>query len=345
MRVGATTQEEAERRLKARMHDIDVDLARRAHPRPTFADCAARYLTQSREKRSFEAIRVHVRALLPHIGHLEPHHVHDATLAPFISQRIASCVTAITINRSLEVVRTILNRAARSYRDEDGRPWLEAIPPLITMLPEAPRPAYPITWDEQDRLFPKLPEHLQRMALFAVNTGLRDGNVCGLEWGWEVPVPEIGRSVFVVPSDSFKSNRDHVVILNDAAWSIVQAQRGLHPVWVFPFKGRRIGTINNNGWQKARCEAGLRYVRVHDLRHTFACRLRAAGVSDEDRCALLGHATHTMSGHYASGDLGRLMRQANLVLDRQETRTVLRVVAGRFMSPSTVVATQRATGT
>jgi integrase len=129
------------------------------------------------------------------------------------------------------------------------------------------------------------------MALFAVNTGLRDNNVCGLQWAWEVLVPEMGRSVFVVPSDSFKSNRDHVVTLNDAAWSIVQAQRGLHSVWVFPFKGRRIGTMNDNGWQKARREAGLRSVRVQDLRHTFACRLRAAGVSDEDRCTLLGQRT------------------------------------------------------
>jgi integrase len=335
IRLSASSLEQAEHRLQVRIKDIDADLARREHPRPTFADCAARYLAQSREKRSFEAIQVHVRALLPHIGHLEPHQVHDATLAPFISQRIASCVTAITINRSLEVVRTILNRAARSYRDEDGRPWLEAIPPLITILPEAPRPAYPITWDEQDRLFPRLPAHLQRMALFAVNTGLRDNNVCGLQWDWEVPVPEIGRSVFVIPSDSYKSNRDHVVILNDAAWSIVQAQRGLHPVWVFPYEGRRIGTMNNTAWQNGRREVGLRYLRVHDLRHTFACRLRAAGVSDEDRCTLLGHATHSMSGHYASGDLGRLMREANLVLNRQETRTVLRVVAGRYLSPST----------
>lgn len=334
MRVGAISQEQAECRLHARMQDIDVELARRAHPRPTFADCAARYLAQSREKRSLQAIQVHVRALLPYIGHLEPHQVHDETLQPFVSQRIASCVTAITINRSLEIVRTILNRAARSYRDEDGRPWLQALPPLITMLPESPRPAYPITWDEQDRLFPKLPAHLQHMALFAVNTGLRDGNVCGLEWAWEVPVPEIGRSVFVIPSDSYKSNRDHVVILNDAAWSIVQAQRGLHPVWVFPYRGRRIETMNNTAWQKARREAALRYVRVHDLRHTFACRLRAAGVSDEDRCTLLGHATHTMSGHYASGDLGRLLKEANLVLNRAETRTVLRVVAGRFLPPS-----------
>lgn len=109
VRVGAITQERAEQRLEAHMRDIDVELARRTHPRPTFADCAARYLAQSREKRTFETIQVHVRALLPHIGHLEPHQVHDATLTPFVSQRIASCVTAVTINRSLEVVRTILD--------------------------------------------------------------------------------------------------------------------------------------------------------------------------------------------------------------------------------------------
>jgi hypothetical protein len=65
-------------------------------------------------------------------------------LEPFVKARFADGPT--TINRSLEVVRMILNRAACSYRDADGRPWLEAIPPLITMLPESPRSPYPITW-------------------------------------------------------------------------------------------------------------------------------------------------------------------------------------------------------
>src|SRR5881392_1594667 len=63
----------------------------------------------------------------------------------------------------------------------------------------------------------------------------------------------------------------------------------------------------------------------HDLRHTFACRLRAAGVSVEDREVLLGHANHSMAGHYASADVGRLLNKANLILNRDETRTVLRV--------------------
>src|SRR6266852_4981105 len=112
---------------------------------------------------------------------------------------------------------------------------------------------------------------------------------------------------------------------NDAAWSIVQAQRGLHPIWVFPYRGGRVSTMNNTAWQRARQEEDLRAVRIHDLRHTFACRLRAAGVTAEDREALLGHANRSMAGHYASADIGRLLKLANLVLNRQETRTVLRV--------------------
>jgi len=52
------------------------------------ADCAARYLFQCRERRSLEAIQIHVRLLLPHVGHLEPRQVHDATLA--------SCIAAIS---------------------------------------------------------------------------------------------------------------------------------------------------------------------------------------------------------------------------------------------------------
>src|ERR1700680_3920049 len=146
---------------------------------------------------------------------------------------------------------------------------------------------------------------------------------------WEVPVPEVGRSVFVIPPRAFKSNRAHVAVLNDVAWSIVQAQRGLHPIWVFPYRGRCVSTMNNTSWQRVRQEEDLRAVRIHDLRHTFGCRLRAAGVSAEDREALLGHANHSMAGHYASAGVGRLLKQANLVLNRQETRTVLRVANAR----------------
>jgi hypothetical protein len=55
-------------------------------------------------------------------------------------------------------------------------------------------------------MFQELAPHLERMALFKVNTGLREQEVCGLDWEWEIPVPELDtpttkRSVFVIPGD------------------------------------------------------------------------------------------------------------------------------------------------
>jgi hypothetical protein len=49
------------------------------------------------------------------------------------------------------------------------------------------------------------------MALFAVNTGLRESSVSGLQWTWEVVVPEVDGRVFVIPPEAFKLKRAHVV--------------------------------------------------------------------------------------------------------------------------------------
>ena len=145
LRVGAVTQEQAEERLQIEIARVQCDLARKAHARPTFTNCAARYVAQSRGKRSIDVIKWHVTLLQSHVGNLEPRQVHDQTLEPFVRARLADGASATTINRSLEAVRTILNRAARVYRDADDRPWLEGMGPLITMLPETPRQPYPIT--------------------------------------------------------------------------------------------------------------------------------------------------------------------------------------------------------
>lgn len=86
--------------------------------------------------------------------------------------------------------------------------------------------------------------------------------------------------------------------------------------------------MNNTAWKLMRAHTGLHAVRIHDFRHTFATRLRAAGVSAEDRNALLGHSNNSMADHYASVDIGHLLMQANRILNRAATRTVLRVANG-----------------
>jgi hypothetical protein len=54
-------------------------------------------------------------------------------------------------------------------------------------------------------------------------------------------------------------------------------------------------------------------MRVHDLKHTFGRRLRAAGVSFEDRQDLLGHRPTQIAMHYSAAEISRMIRAANKV--------------------------------
>jgi len=344
-RLGKVSQNEAETWLRSRHAQIDaerVNSLRRGNQR-LWADAASKYLKECKQRkvRTLEMISRHVADLLPYIGALAMEDVCNDALEDFKLDRMEGdddgkkAVKNSTINRSLEVVRTTLVRSARVWRD-DGRPWLTTAP-LIEMLDEnaQKRKPHPITWSEQAKLLLRLPIHLQEMVEFSVNTGARDENVCALQWSWEVPVPELGRSVFVVPAEFFKTQRQHVMVLNDVAWAIIERLSGTHDKYVFTYtppgddkKPQRIVTQNNSAFQKARADVGLCQVRVHDLRHTFGQRLRDAGVQEEDRALLLGHAVQGMPQHYASATLERLLEAANSVLQKRDRTMVLRVVNG-----------------
>ena len=53
--------------------------------------------------------------------------VCNDALEGFKDERVAEGAKNATINRSLEVVRTVLNRAARVWRSH-GKPWLSSSP-------------------------------------------------------------------------------------------------------------------------------------------------------------------------------------------------------------------------
>jgi hypothetical protein len=56
--------------------------------------------------------------------------------------------------------------------DRHGKTWLETAPKIKLFPVKDARPPYPLTREEQALLFQELPDHLARMALFKVNTGL-----------------------------------------------------------------------------------------------------------------------------------------------------------------------------
>lgn len=95
--------------------------------------------------------------MLPHIGTLALEHIHDGTLRRFVEARRRAGIKASTINRTLAVVRSIMNLAARAWRDESGKTWVAESPMITLLLMDDAREAYPLSWAEQRQLFPLLP--------------------------------------------------------------------------------------------------------------------------------------------------------------------------------------------
>jgi len=123
-----------------------------------------------------------------------------------------------------------------------------------------------------------------------------------------------------------KNHEDRLIVLNRIASSVIEEVRGVHPDHVFTYKGKPVQNINNSAWKRVRKKVGLEQVRVHDLKHTFGRRLRAAGVELETRKVLLGHRNGDITTHYSAPELEELIGAANRVCDGKSGKTPALVV-------------------
>ncbi|HYS14219.1 MAG TPA: tyrosine-type recombinase/integrase, partial [Burkholderiaceae bacterium] len=206
--------------------------------------------------------------------------------------------------------------------------------PLLTMLPLLghQREPRPISWEEQRRLLPALPAHLARMALFMLNTGVRDNVIVNLRWQWElrVKLEDESVSVFEVPRRYVKGRKSlGYVVCNSVARSILDSVRGQHAEFVFVWRRERIKNIdqeplmpyqpvqqmNNTAWHNARTKAGLCDLHVHDLRHTVGMRLREAGVAESTIAEVLWHRRAGMTAHYSAAQVRELRQALELIRD------------------------------
>lgn len=336
--TGTGDLEEAEKYLARRVEEIRQASVYGVRPKRSFKEAATKFLMENQHKRSIDDDAGRLREVVKYIGDLSLESIHIGSLQPFIEGRRKDGVTTRTINHGLKVVRRILNLAESEWMDEYGLTWL-ANAPKIKLLPEHDlRKPYPLNWEEQHRLFNELPPHLERMALFAVNTGCRDQEICELRWEWEIQLPELPHiMVFIIPAELVKNGEERLVVCNDTARSVVNSERGKHPTHVFSYRGRPLARILSTGWQTARVKAELSHVRVHDLKHTFGRRLRAAGVSFEDRQDLLGHRSGRITTHYSSAELQNLYEAANSVCEQQKNGVVLTLLRNTNFKSKRVV--------
>jgi integrase len=209
-----------------------------------------------------------------------------------------------TINRYIALLRAVMNACAREYL------WV-GVNPKFPTLTESERLRY-LTHDEFMRLLPELAQPYQAMALLAVTTGLRRGNVCGLEW----TQVNFSRRTITFPGQVMKNGSSFAIPLNDTALAVIKSQIGKHDRLVFPRPdGKQIQDIPSKMWKQALEKAGIQDFRWHDLRHTWASWLRQDGESLDRIQELGGWDDPSMVQRYAHLDVSHLAGSARR-LDR-----------------------------
>jgi integrase len=315
----------AEEHLIYRIEQIRQQVCFGARKPCTFREAVVRYLEdKAREgKATIKVDKSRFRGMDKFVSHLHLDEIHMGTLEPLISDMKKRGVKNQTLNHTLKLIRQVLRLASAEWIDENGNTWLHAAPPIKLFDLRDARKPYPLGWEEEERLLAVMPEHIRRMAQFAINTGCREAEIVNLRWEWEYEVAELSTTVFIIPAwvqgkdgrlkGMVKNRTDRLVVLNETAKKVIEMCRGQHLTHVFSYRGKSITKIYNSAWKNNRSRAGLDQVRVHDLKHTFGFRLRSAGVSFEDRQDLLGHRSNRITTHYSSAELSDLIEAANKV--------------------------------
>jgi integrase len=228
-------------------------------PRHTWQEAVIRWLSESRHKKSIETDKIRLRWLHTHLHNSKLEEITKTKIDAIKSAKQNEGVSNATVNRTLALLRSILNRAKQDWE------WLDSTP-SVRLFPENAARVRWLSHEESDRLIHELPEHLKAMVRFTLSTGLRESNVTGLQWSQI----DMHRHCAWIHADQAKGKKAIAVPLNNDALTVIRQQIGKHDTHVFTYKGNPVTRANNHAWEKALIRAGITDFRWHDLRHTWA---------------------------------------------------------------------------
>jgi integrase len=212
-----------------------------------------------------------------------------------------------TVNRELACLRTILNKAV-----EWGR--LESNPAVSVKNLREPPPRERILTDaEASRLINKAAPHLKPIIMVLLNTGMRRGEALALRW------EEVDFNKGFIHIGDSKSGRSRNVPMNVAVFGTLHELRDCSLAEDLVFGG--IKEIKRS-FHTACERAGIKDLRLHDLRHTFATRLVMLGVDLVTVSRLLGHSSITMTMRYAHPTPENMRRAVEKLIEAPSSRQV-----------------------
>jgi len=264
------------------------------NPVPTFREFAAQwmkvYVKTNNKYSDFLNKQYHLSAhLLPYFGHKAINEITNSDVENFKAKKINAGLAPKSVNNYL----IVLSRCLRAAQEQDD--WSNDLKlPRIKLLKVPPQKFDHLTEVESRLLLDNCEGILRDMILIALKTGLRFGELTGLEWSDIDFVRNqitVARAIFQGRVESTKSNKIRYIPMTDEV---------SHLLSIKTKTGGYVFAKNNNEplnrttclrWLQRLCKrVQLRNIGWHTLRHTFASHLAQRGVPIMAIKDLLGHA-------------------------------------------------------
>jgi integrase len=253
----------------------------------------------------------------------EDQRILDKRLLPAFGdeRRRVEQVSAFTVRNELTVLRHMLRLAKRWG-------YLEHVPDIE--LPKKPEDRQ--RYLEQEEITALLTgcaksknPYLHAIVTLALNTGMRKGELLGLEW------ERVNLSTSRITLYRTKGGKPRGVPVNQAVYDAL--------VGLEPDAERRTGPVfkrrDGSAWRQIRTafrsactKAGIKNFRFHDPRHTAASHLVMRGASLQDVKEILGHSDFKMTLRYAHLSPAHLRRAVGLLDGLTPAREVGREAPG-----------------
>jgi len=197
-------------------------------------------------------------------------------------------VKPATINREVTCLRTMMYKAVEWDLLKDN-----TIKRVKKFKEESHRLRF-LERDEIERLLAHCNQHIKNIVIFALNTGMRRGEILRLKWD---DIDFINDLIYVLIT---KNKEKRIIPMNSTLKQLLLSiKEGSVNKYVFCNGTGEIVKSVRTGFTNAMKRANINNFRFHDLRHTFASHLVMSGVDLNTVRELMGHKTIEMTLRYA----------------------------------------------
>jgi integrase len=253
---------------------------------PLFADWAGEALAKVTHPNTRKRYGSSVGKLKAAFGKVRLSNISAERIEDYKETRLSEGVEAATINHDLRVLRRMMRLAERK-RLISRNPFLE----VDFLKQKNPRQPHILTFEEEEKILAAAAPFLRVLAVLILETGMRSHREA-LALKWEA-INFANDSIRVRESKTRAGIRN-IPITARCKTELLRWREMLgskFSPFVFPNMWTPAKPRNDirYAWEKALKDAGIDHFWIYNLRHTFASRLSAAGVSDLFVAQMIGH--------------------------------------------------------